>query len=377
VGTSAQRSTVPRTPEAARRSGKQLPLSPFPAVTHYTLALNSQLIAPPAYDDSYGYFPIDFDRIVAYDLNLGKQLWLVSAKPLWAPAAGGGFLFIYQTDSLSAYRASDGSIAWTTPFPHKPVVAPLWDHGWLVVVTASDVFAFRDSDGGLVWQQPIAGVRAVPSIDEDRMYLSLVDGRVLALRLDTGARIWEQKVGGDPNAILARGARLFVGSTDNFLYCLKTEDGSKDWRVRTGADIVSQPIAEGDRVYFVSLDNVLRAVNHSNGVQLWKKSLPFRPAWPPLKVADTVVVAGLAGSARAFFVKDGLAAGELGIDAASEIAAPFHAFASTSALGPMVIAVTNSFAEGAAVMAVSRTIDPPIAPLAPFPGIIPVTVPKP
>ena len=76
-------------------------------------------------------------------------------------------------------------------------------------------------------------------------------------------------------------------------------------------------------------------------------------------------------------MKDGAAAGELAIDAASEIAAPLHAFTSTAALGPMVIVVTRSIAEGATIMAVSQTIDPPIVPLAPLPGLIPVAVPKP
>jgi hypothetical protein len=92
--------------------------------------------------------------------------------------------------------------------------------------------------------------------------------------------------------------------------------------------------------------------------------------------ADTVVVAGISGAARAFFMKDGTSAGELGIDAASEMAAPLHAFTSAAALGPMVIAVTSTLAEGATVLAVSHTIDPPIVPLAPLPGLIPIGVPK-
>jgi outer membrane protein assembly factor BamB len=328
------------------------------------------------YRDSYGYFPIEGDRIVAYDLTVGMQLWIVSAKPLWAPAVGSDLLFVDQEDHLAALRTSDGSTAWTTPFEEK-LAAPLrWDHGWLMAVTATDLVAFRAADGTLVWRQAIAGARAAPSIDADRLYVSLNDGRVLALRLDTGAQIWERKLGGAPNEILALGDRLIVGSNDNFLYSLKTDDGAVDWLVRTGADVVSRPVVDRDRVYFVSLDNVLRALNRGNGVQQWKRPLPFRPAWPPLKAADTVVVAGIAGAARAFFLKDGKPAGELAIDAAGEIAAPLHAFTSKAALGPTVIAVTRTIADGATIMAVSRSIEPAILPLAPLPGIVPVLLPK-
>ncbi|MEP7306705.1 MAG: PQQ-binding-like beta-propeller repeat protein [Acidobacteriota bacterium] len=373
---SAQVPTPPSPPVAKSRSGKILPLSPFPSRTHFTLALNNQLTAPPAYREGYGYFPIEGDRIVAYELTHGVQQWIASARPKWAPAIGGDLLFISQDDSVTALRTTDGSTAWTIPFPEKLTAAPVWERGRLFVLTASDVRALRPEDGTLVWRQAVSGTRAAPAIDAQRVYLSLDDGRVLALRLDTGVQIWERRLGGPPSEILSTDDRLFVGSTDNFLYCLETRDGSIAWRWRTGADVVSKPVADLDHVYFVSLDNVIRSLNRRNGVQQWKKPLPFRPAWPPLKAADTVVVAGISGSLRAFLLKDGAAAGEMVIDPASEIAAPLHAFTSTVALGPMIIVVTRSIAEGASIVAVSKAIEPTIAPITPLPGIIPITIPK-
>jgi outer membrane protein assembly factor BamB len=335
----AQRPEASRRPEP-KRSGNELPLSPFPSRTHYTLALNNQLVAGPAYAGHFGYFPIEGDRIVAYDLEAGSQRWIVPAKPQGPPVVGGDLLLVAQEGSLMALRTPDGSTAWTTPFPEPLVVRPVSDRERFVVVTASEIVSLEAADGVVAWRHAVAGARAAPAIEADRLYQSLDDGRVIALRTDTGAQVWERKIGGTPNAILARGDRLFVGSTDNFFYGLKTEDGLIDWRLRTGADVVSEPIAEGDRVYFVSLDNVLRAVNRRNGVQFWKKSLPFRPTLPPLKAADAVVVAGSAAAARAYFLK---------------------------------IVVTRSIAEGATVMAVSRTIDPQATLFSnPLPNLIPV-----
>ncbi len=215
-----------------------------------------------------------------------------------------------------------------------------------------------------------------PAIDAERVYLSLNDNRVLALRLDTGVQIWERKLGGPPNEILATDDRLFVGSNDNYLYALEEKSGVVAWRWPTGADVITKPIADRDRVYFLSLDNVIRALNRRNGVQQWKKPLPFRPAFPPLRAADSVVVAGISGAPRAFFLKDGEAAGELAIDAAGEIAAPLHAFASVAALGPVVIVVTRSIAEGAGITAVSHSIEPASVAVAPLPGLIPIGLPK-
>ncbi len=42
----------------------------------------------------------------------------------------------------------------------------------------------------------------------------------------------------------------------------------------------------------------------------------------------------------------------------------------------MVIAVTSTLAEGATIQAVSHTIDPPIVPLAPLSGLIPMNLAK-
>ena len=352
----------------------KVPLSPFPGRTHYTLALNNALTALPAYDGALAYFPIDGDRIASYDLSSGTLQWIAEAKPRSAPAVGGDLLFLDEPYALTALRTENGSIAWRLPFAES-LVAPLaWDTGWLLAVTENSMFAFRGEEGSLVWRRDLpARPRAIPTTAGDRIYLSGDDGLVRALRLDTGDRIWERRVGGKPNEILVAGDRLFVGSTDNFLYCLFTRDGTIDWHVRTGADVVSPPVRDNDRVYFVSYDNVLRSLNPVSGSQQWKRALPFRPIWPPVITAETVIVAGVSGSPRAFALKTGAPAGEMGVGATVEIAAPPHAFISPIALGPVVVAITRALPAGASVVAVSRAIEPPTLPIAPLPGVTPVS----
>jgi hypothetical protein len=123
-------------------------------------------------------------------------------------------------------------------------------------------------------------------------------------------------------------------------------------------------------VYFVSLDNVLRALNRSNGVQQWKKGLTFRPAWSPIIGADTVMVTGDQGPLLAFYRKDGAAGGQLatGVD---PIVAPPYAFESPQALGPMIVVVTRNLKAGATVRAVSHSLEPAPVPLGVLPGVVP------
>ena len=84
-----------------------------------------------------------------------------------------------------------------------------------------------------------------------------------------------------------------------------------DWHWRTGGDVVGKPIADERYVYFVALDNVLRAMNQVSGGQQWMRPLPLRPAWGPIKAGSTIVVSGLLPPLRAYNVKDGVASGTL------------------------------------------------------------------
>src|SRR5207245_7591242 len=91
-----------------------------------------------------------------------------------------------------------------------------------------------------------------------------------------------------------------------------------------GGDVIGTPIADQSRVYFVALDNVLRALSQKSGGQQWMRPLPIRPAWGPVAAGSTILVAGLSSSVRGFAMKDGAPAGD--VAAAAEVAMQPHAF---------------------------------------------------
>ncbi|MEO8256614.1 MAG: PQQ-binding-like beta-propeller repeat protein [Acidobacteriota bacterium] len=353
-------------------------MSPYPAEERWKLALNNAVLAqaPPAYDGPDGFFPIQGDRIVAYDLRRGVQRWLVPARPLSAPAIGGGLLFLEQNGTLSALHVADGSVAWTMPLTDTLSVPLVLDHGRLVAATATAILLFSAEDGLLQWRREIdARPHQRPSLGADHVYVPVADGRVLALRADNGEMVWERRLPGAPNEILVSESQLFVGSNDNYLYCLNAGDGVMRWRSpRTGSDVVSRPAVDDDHVYFISLDNVLRALNRRNGVQQWKKGLTFRPAWSPIVGADTVLVTSIQGPLFAFYRKDGAAAGQMETGA-DQIGAPPYAFPSDDALGPIIVVVTSNRKAGATITASSRRIEPQLVPLGTLPGLVPAPRP--
>lgn len=346
------------------------PLSLFPVHTIWTLALNSQLTVPPAYDATRGYFALERQRLVAYDLTTGSRRWLVTANPQMELAVGEELVFLVETATLTALHAADGSVAWKLPLAEKLTVPPVWDNGWLVAATSGhEILAFRASDGELIWRRAIgSAAHARPALAADRVYVPTNDGRIVALRVDTGESIWDGRLGGPANDILALDDRLYVGSNDNFFYCLLTADGAVDWRWRTGADVIGAPVIDGDLVYFVSLDNALRALHRTRGTQRWRASLPVRPIGGPVKAGDVVIVSGVTPSMPAYILADGRAAGDVSVG--GEPAAQPHVHSPQPAALPIVIAVSRDIAKGALVSAVAREIEPSLMPLAPLPNLI-------
>ena len=360
-----------------RSTSDRAPLSLFPVTPAWTLALNNAITAPPAYDSTRGYFSIEGDRLAAYDLTRGTQLWVVPAHSDMEPAVGDGLIFLAKPGALAALQATDGSTAWEVPFADKLAVPLVWDNGWLVAATSgSAILAFRSSDGQLIWHRDVGGgpAHAPPTLAADRVYVPTVDARVVALRVDTGEPIWQHRLGGAANEILALDERLYLGSTDKFFYCLKTSDGREEWRWRTGGNAIGRPVVDERTVYFVSLDNVLRALNRNSGVQRWKSPLPLRPTSGPAKAGETIVVTGVAPMLRSYNAKDGRAAGDL--PTSGEIAAPLHVFTDSTRPLPVLILLTRDIVKGATLTALTRSIDPTIAPVVPLPNAMP-TLPTP
>jgi outer membrane protein assembly factor BamB len=356
-------------------SATTAPMPFWPLRTVWTLALNNQLVQPPAFDDSNGYFAIEGDRLVAYEMKNGARRWNVDAKLASAPVAGGGFVFFLADGAMTALHASDGSPAWTAPVAQRLAAAPVWNAGWLILATVDGgVAAIRASDGHPIWSRNLGSpAHAPPAISGDRVYVPASNTHIVALKIETGERVWERRLGGAPNEILALEDRLFVGSNDNYFYAIVAKDGRVDWRWRAGADAMGLPVVDEHRVYFVSLDNVVRALNQSNGVQQWIQLLNFRPSGGPLIAGSTLIVYGAQPPLRALSTADGKAAGD--VPAAGPLAAPPGLLMQDET--PVLVIATRDIAKGDTVTLMARSAEPTAVPFAPLANPIATVPPLP
>jgi outer membrane protein assembly factor BamB len=206
----------------------------------------------------------------------------------------------------------DGQLRWQTTVEGK-IDSLYWDTGWLIATTDKNaVLAIRAADGEVLWHRDLgAGLQAAPAPAADRLYLPVKNGALMALDLKTGEPVWTVQLDQPVSGILALADRLYVGSLDKKFYCLSARKGRVEWSWRTGAAVVGVPAIDTKRVYFVSLDNVLRALDRNNGSMQWARSMPTRPSAGPLLKGWTLVVPSITAELHAFSALTGTPTGDL------------------------------------------------------------------
>lgn len=287
-------------------------LRPFPtplvaAEQVWRLTLGVPPAAGGAIDADRVYIPMRDALLVAIERETGVLQWIREVNTTLPPAAANGLVFVADHDAIRGLDAVTGEDRWRQPMT-QPVAAPLtWDTGWLIaVVQPGEVIAMRAVDGEIIWRRPVGAVSPHPVVPggDGSLFLSLADGRVVGLALADGTTRWEQKLPGMLSEPAVARERVFVGSTDNFFYALDDESGEIEWKWQGGGDVIGAA-AEGDVVYYASLDNIIRAVNRGNGNQRWRKGTGTRPILPPRAFGGIVVVPGISPAMAVFVGKTG------------------------------------------------------------------------
>jgi outer membrane protein assembly factor BamB len=301
----------------------------FPLLPKWSATLADSPAFAPVYDKGFAYFSLRNNQLVAISLSDGMPAWSVECPTTSAPAAGDGLVFTASETGIESRHQKDGTLNWRRPIEGR-VTSLYWDTGWLIAtIDKGPLVAIRGGDGDVLWHRDLgAPLQSVPALAGDRVYASLNDGRVVAQSLQTGDVLWTSTLDEPGNDILALDERLYVGSRDDWFYCLNTKDGKRRWRWRNDADVVGAPVIDRRHVYFVALDNMLRALNRSGGSLAWKRSVPMRPSSGPLLSGKLLIVPGLSAELHAFAITDGSPAGDFVLQGTQgeelQLAAPPH-----------------------------------------------------
>jgi outer membrane protein assembly factor BamB len=118
---------------------------------------------------------------------------------------------------------------------------------------------------------------AVPLVADGKVFTLDAGGTVSAFAAASGGRLWSASVKpenekareGFGGGLALDGGRLYATTGYGTVVGIDPGNGAIVWTKRIGKPIRSSPTASGGKIYFVSTDNMLYAVNGSDGEQLW------------------------------------------------------------------------------------------------------------
>jgi outer membrane protein assembly factor BamB len=336
-------------------------------------------VAPPASSAGRLYLALQ-SGLSARRLADGTEVWQAPIEVDGPMAASDDRLVVAVKGELRGLDASTGAVVWTDPTGR--LTAPPLVHGEsLLVATGEQVICYRVADGSKVWSRETGAVEQRPAVEGSRVYVPAADGRLIALDLASGEPAWEFDIGIKPTEPLVYGNRLFVGSAAKQFCSLFLESGRSrryDWCFQVGAAVIGRPAADETHVYFVALDNMLRAHDRGHGAYRWRKDLLYRPSAGPLLVGRSIAAPGSVPRVEVFETGRGTSALQLTL--ATKLATAPLLIEPSGELPARIAAVTGGLAKVWTVTlagpAPAAPPSIPIVPLTELPGqAIPIAAP--
>lgn len=157
-----------------------------------------------------------------------------------------------------------------------------------------------------------------PVVADDKIFAIDTRGLVTALNAETGRRVWSRRleVKGEKRALAFGGGlafddgALYVATGYGFLSALDAGNGEERWRYSGNIPLRGAPTVSDGRVFTVTQDNQVIALNAKDGAMIWTQAgLPedagLLGAASPAVSGDTVVAALSSGEMIAMRVENG------------------------------------------------------------------------
>jgi len=301
--------------------------------------------------------------VVALDHATGLLAWSTPRGATVPPVSTGPMLVGGEGSTAWALDAATGTPRWQHDLGGTIVLSPVTtDAGPLFLTDRNEAVLLASADGREIWRQLLGGRPTSSSSSGSHAWVGLEDGRVLAFQTGSHDVQWTRVLSGASLAMTPAGDRLLVGSADNFLYALRVKDGGVAWRWRTGGDVTGAAATDARRVFFVSSDATLRAIDLRHGDLRWQRPLVTRAVGTPALSGDILVVAGVSPELHGFRTGDGAVAGSAPVPGRA-LHGPFVAAASGSTQARLVLTTA-----GGQVLAIGQTVEPRLVPLDFLPG---------
>jgi hypothetical protein len=133
-------------------------------------------------------------RVAAHDLEAGRTLWTVEARPRSRVVVAGSFVVALEDAGLTARAAADGRVLWTTALPSGTSLVGLAGDGERSFALITDgarawTLVAHDAAGRELWRSPSPGALGTPAAARGLVYLPFLNQWLAILDARTGAEL--------------------------------------------------------------------------------------------------------------------------------------------------------------------------------------------
>ena len=227
------------------------------------------------------YFVSTDNTLHALSAADGKNLWRARGLPQTAtllsnvsPAVGGGFVIApFPAGDIAAFEAGSGEASWRESLtrtsdtsaagilgdPARPVI----DRGVVFAVShGGRMIATSESSGARIWTRNVASTQ-MPWVAGDAVFVVDTSGKLLALSRNDGEVRWAAELPKSPhwNGPVLAGGKLWLVSGEGLLVGVDARTGQVISNVDLDTDVFVTPVVAGGRMYILTDDADLIALN--------------------------------------------------------------------------------------------------------------------
>jgi outer membrane protein assembly factor BamB len=241
-----------------------------------------------------------FKKLYRVDVDWKKNVGSMvnSGGRMRAAFADGSIFVIDDAGQVSSLDSASGKLNWVSKLEKQVSTGITVGDSLLAFATRNgDVIAVSVADGSIIWSANVLGaVLSVPAIGNGKVYVQTEDGRIIALSERDGSVAWTVErtvpalsLHGNSGSVYAQGL-LVAGFANGHVVGIDSRNGRVLWdRVvsyPTGrsdvdrlSDVDAPPVIEGFRLFAVSYQGKIMAMDLRNGQVLWTRPmsvyLPF------------------------------------------------------------------------------------------------------
>ncbi len=292
-----------------------------------------RVVAQPVVADGRVYAMDALDVVSAFDTATGRRLWRLDPQPETAreQTYGGGIavagdrVFVATGYAqVLALDAATGKRIWTqsvaAPMHGAPTVA---DGRVFVITVENQLNVLAADDGHALWThngipEPASLLGAAsPAVEGDIVIVPYTSGELFALRVENGRVLWSDNLAtarplgalsslADVRAqpVIDRG-RVFAVSQNGLMVAIDLRTGDRVWEQDVGS--THAPWVAGEFVYILNNDNEIVCLARADGKVRWVRNLPRwvdekkkkdADSWTgPLLAGDRLIVISSSGEA--------------------------------------------------------------------------------